>query len=194
MNALRFSTTFLLAAAILLALPGCRRDMYEQPKFLPDQQNYFFPGEQVDRPPVAHTVPRGPVEDNSVFYTGETGNALATTFPVPVTPELVAHGQEAFDINCSACHGRDGYGLGMVVQRGFPQPPSFHSDRLRNAPVGHFFAVITEGYGAMYPFGSRIDPADRWAIISYIRALQFSQHAPLSQLSPSDQGQLEQVK
>jgi mono/diheme cytochrome c family protein len=99
-----------------------------------------------------------------------------------------------FDINCSACHGRDGYGQGMIVERGFPPPPSFHSDRLRNAPVGHFFDVITNGYGVMYPFGSRIAPADRWAIISYIRALQFSQHAAAAQLDAADRDQLGKAK
>jgi mono/diheme cytochrome c family protein len=134
------------------------------------------------------------VDDGSVFYTVKTGDVLATTFPMPVTLDLVKHGQEVFDINCSACHGRDGYGEGMVVQRGFPQPPSFHSDRLRNAPVGHFFEVISHGYGVMYPFGSRISPADRWAIISYIRALQFSQDATADRVDSTDKSQLEKIK
>ena len=135
-----------------------------------------------------------PVNDGSVFYTGQTGGALATDFPLPVTAELVTRGREQFDINCSACHGRDGYGRGMVVLRGFPAPPSFHSDRLRAAPVGHFFDVITNGYGVMYPFGARIQPADRWAIISYIRALQLSQHATAARLDPADQTQLGKIK
>jgi mono/diheme cytochrome c family protein len=181
-------------APALLILTACHRNMQEQPKFLPDQQNHDFPNEQVDRKPVEHTVPRGPVDDGSVFYTGQTGNVLATTFPVPVTLDLVKQGQEAFNINCSVCHGRDGYGEGIVVQRGFPQPPSFHSERLRNAPVGHFFQVITHGYGVMYPFGSRITPEDRWAIISYIRALQLSQNATTDQMEPSDKTQLEKGK
>jgi len=181
-------------APALLILTACHRNMQEQPKFLPDQQNHDFPNEQVDRKPVEHTVPRGPVDDGSVFYTGQTGSVLATTFPVPVTLDLVKQGQEAFNINCSVCHGRDGYGEGIVVQRGFPQPPSFHSERLRNAPVGHFFQVITHGYGVMYPFGSRITPEDRWAIISYIRALQLSQNATTDQMEPSDKTQLEKAK
>ena len=183
-----------LSAVTALSLTACHRNMYDEPKFLPDQQNYYFPDEQVDRKPVAHTVPRGPVDDGSVFYTGKTGDVLATVFPVAVTLDLVKHGQEAFDINCSACHGRDGYGLGMVVLRGFPQPQSFHSERLRNAPVGHFFEVITDGYGVMYPFGSRISPADRWAIISYIRALQFSQDATADRIEPTDRTQLEKAR
>jgi mono/diheme cytochrome c family protein len=184
----------LLWLGAVLALAGCHRDMYEQPKYLPDLQNHFFPDEKVDREPVAHTVPRGPFDDGSPFYTGESNGALVTTFPVKVTPALVAKGRELFEINCSVCHGRDGYGHGMIVQRGFPQPPSFHIDRLRDAPVGHFFQVIDRGYGAMYPFGSRITPAERWAIVSYIRALQFSQHAPVGELEPQDQAQLEKVK
>jgi mono/diheme cytochrome c family protein len=189
----RFYRGLALALASL-SLTACHRNMVEQPKFLPDQQNHDFPNEQVDRKPVEHTVPRGPVDDGSVFYTGQTGNVLATTFPVPVTLDLVKQGQEAFNINCSVCHGRDGYGEGIVVQRGFPQPPSFHSERLRNAPVGHFFQVITHGYGVMYPFGSRITPEDRWAIISYIRALQLSQNATTDQMEPSDKTQLEKAK
>ena len=181
---------------ILLAfgLTACHRNMQEQPKFLPDQQNHDFPNEQVDRISVEHTVPRGPVDDGTTFYTGKSGDALTTAFPMPVSLEMVKQGQEAFDINCSACHGRDGYGEGMVVQRGFPQPPSFHSERLRNAPVGHFFEVITNGYGVMYPFGSRIAPADRWAIISYIRALQFSQNASLDRVEPADKTELGKLK
>jgi mono/diheme cytochrome c family protein len=182
-----------LAVLGALGLAGCHRDMYDQPKFLPDRQNHFFPGEQVDRVPPAHTVPRGPVDDGSVFYAGKTGDALATDFPLPVTAELVQRGREEFNINCTACHGRDGYGKGMIVQRGFPPPPSFHTDRLRRAPVGHFFDVITNGYGVMYPFGSRIAPADRWAIISYIRALQLSQNAPAAVLEPQDQAELEKL-
>jgi mono/diheme cytochrome c family protein len=178
----------------VLFLTGCHRNMYVQPKFLPNQKNLDFPNEQVDRQPVEHTVPRGSMDDGSVFYMGKTGDTLATDFPVPVNTDLVANGKEQFEINCSVCHGRDGYGQGMIVQRGFPQPPSFHSDRLRAAPVGHFFEVITNGYGVMYPFGSRITPADRWAIIAYIRALQFSQHAPSTEIESVDQDQLEKGK
>ena len=183
---------FLMLTA--LGLTGCHRDMYEQPKFLPEKPNYFFSDEEVDRLPVAHTVPRGPIEDNSLFYTGTTNGALATAFPYPVTQDIVERGRELFDIHCSACHGRDGYGNGMIVQRGFPAPPSYHSDRLRNAPVGHFYEVITNGYGVMYPFGSRIIPADRWAIVAYIRALQFSQDAPAGTLNDADRTALEHAR
>jgi mono/diheme cytochrome c family protein len=178
----------------LLGLGGCHRDMYDQPKFLPNSQTIYFPDEPANREPVPHTISRGAFDDGSTFYTGKVGDALATTIPLPVTAALVARGREMFDIECSACHGRDGYGAGMVVQRGFPQPPSYHIDRLRQAPAGHFFEVITDGYGAMYPFGSRISPADRWAIVAYIRALQFSQDAPADQLTDADRAQLEKSK
>jgi mono/diheme cytochrome c family protein len=191
---MKLSPAILYLPMAALSLLGCHRDMYEQPKYLPEKPNYYFPSEEVDRLPVAHTVPRGPIEDHSTFYTGMTGNGLATAFPYPMTSDIVQHGREVFEINCSECHGRDGYGKGMIVQRGFPAPPSFHADRLRDAPVGHFFNVITAGYGAMYPFGSRIGPADRWAIIGYIRALQFSQDAPASVLSGEDRAELEKAK
>jgi mono/diheme cytochrome c family protein len=186
--------TCLFGALGAFALSGCKWNMEQQPKFLPDQQNYYFPHEQVDRLPVPHTVPAGAFNDDAAFNTGMVNGVLVTAFPVPVTPALVAHGREEFEINCSMCHGRDGYGAGIVVQRGFPAPPSYHIDRLRNAPVGHFFDVITHGYGAMYPFGPRIPPADRWAIIAYIRALQYSQDAPAEQLAPPDRAQMETVK
>ena len=165
--------------------------MYDQPKFLPNSEAVDFPNEPSNREPAAHTIARGAFDDGSTLYTGKVSDALATTIPVPVTLDLVARGRELFDIECTACHGRDGYGNGVVVQRGFPAPPSYHSERLRQAPVGHFFAVITDGYGAMYPFGSRISPADRWAIVAYIRALQFSQDAPAAELNEADRAALE---
>jgi mono/diheme cytochrome c family protein len=185
---------FALAGAAGSGLTACHRDMYDQPKFLPNSQTIYFPNEQSNRLPPAHTVARGAFDDGSTFYTGKVGDALATTLPVPVTPRLVARGREMFEIECTACHGRDGYGDGIVVQRGFPAPPSYHIERLRQAPVGHFFEVITDGYGAMYPFGSRISPADRWAIVAYIRALQFSQDAPVNDLTAADRAALEKSR
>jgi mono/diheme cytochrome c family protein len=95
-------------------------------------------------------------------------------------------GRERYDIFCSVCHGRTGEGNGMIVQRGFPPPPSYHIDRLREAPAGHFFHVITHGYGVMYSYATHVPPADRWAIAAYIRALQLSQHATIEEM-PLDQ-------
>jgi mono/diheme cytochrome c family protein len=116
---------------------------------------------------------------------------LVNELPMPVTTELLARGQERFGIYCAVCHGDDAYGQGMIVQRGFPAPPSFHTDRLRQAPAGHFFDVMTRGYGVMYPYASRVTPADRWAITAYIRALQLSQHAPAAALPADIQVQLQ---
>ena len=166
----------------LLALAGCKReDMYTQQVSRTWDRNAFFGNDTSMRDPVAGTVARH-------------APALSAAPPTVIDAALLARGQERFDIFCSACHGRDGYGEGIIVQRGFPPPPSFHSPRLRDAPVGHFFDVITHGYGVMYPFGSRIAPADRWAIISYIRALQLSQNATASQVEASDLQQLGSAK
>ena len=113
-----------------------------------------------------------------------------TKFPFPITKEVLLRGQERFDIYCAPCHGRTGYGDGMIVRRGFSAPPSYHEARLRKASVGHFFDVITNGFGAMYPYGDRITPEDRWAIIAYIRALQLSQDASLNDVPASKRATL----
>ena len=122
--------------------------------------------------------------------TGFQNGQLVLDIPVPITAELLGRGQERYGIYCAVCHGADGYGQGMIVQRGFPAPPSFHTDRLREAPAGHFFDVMTRGYGVMYPYASRVTPEDRWAIVAYIRALQFSQHAPIATVPADLQSQL----
>ena len=129
------------------------------------------------RPLVAHTVARGHLDEDTVFYAGKIGTNLVATFPFAITREILQRGRERYDIYCALCHGRTGEGNGMIVQRGFPPPPSFHIDRLREAPVGHFFDVVTQGYGIMYSYAERIEPTDRWAIAAYIRALQLSRNA-----------------
>ena len=145
------------------------------------------------------TVPRGQLHENKAFYTGKidnpnlnapvatttdaSGNTLVASFPndvdefpVPVTKELIDRGQERFNIYCIVCHGPTGNGDGMVVRRGFPKPPTYHDDRLRNAPVGHFFDVMTNGWGKMNSYSYQVPPADRWAIAAYIRTLQAAQN------------------
>lgn len=109
----------------------------------------------------------------------------------PVTLELLQRGQERFRIYCTPCHSETGDGRGMIVQRGFPPPPSYHTERLRNVPIQHFYDVITNGYGAMYPFADRVPPADRWAIAAYIRALQRSQNGTLNDVPPDRRGRLQ---
>ncbi len=126
------------------------------------------------------------------IYLGDGGKM--TTFPIKVDATVIKRGKVQYEVYCAPCHANDGYGNGMIVQRGFPQPPSYHSDRLRNAPVGHYFEVITNGYGAMYSYASRVAPEDRWAIIAYIRALQLSQNANLNDVPVDKRGQLKDVK
>ncbi len=170
---------------------GCRRGMVDQQKIKPLAENDFFADGRGSRVPPAHTVARGQLRDDEQFYTGKIGNNLAATFPMTVTQELLARGQQRFEIDCAVCHGRTGEGNGMIVQRGFPGPPSLHEERLRNAPVGHFVDVITNGYGVMYPYASRVASEDRWAIAAYLRALQLSQHAAPSDADPAGAKQLE---
>ena len=166
-------------ALVLISITGaaCRKGMVDQQHVKPLAEDNFFADARGSRNPPPHTVARGQLRADEQFFTGKIGDKLVSTFPEPVTREMLNRGQQRFDIYCAVCHGRDGEGNGMIVQRGFPQPPSLHDQRLRDAPVGHFFDVMTNGYGVMYPYASRISPEDRWAIAAYIRALQLSQHA-----------------
>ena len=179
----------LMLAAILL-FAGCRPDMMNQPKAKPLSQSDFFSNQANARPIPPHTVARGNARENAAFYTGLTNGVYVTQLPVKLTPELLSRGRERFDAMCSECHDRTGSGNGMVVQRGFAQPPSYHVPRLRNAPIGHFFDVITNGYGVMYSYATRVEPEDRWAIAAYIRALQLSHNVNAFELSPAEQQKL----
>jgi mono/diheme cytochrome c family protein len=164
--------------------------MHDQPKYVPLRQSTFFGDERSARPVVAGTVARGQLHDDSLLYTGKVHNADATMFPFPVDAKVMARGRERFDIYCSPCHGRTGQGDGMVVRRGYRRPPSIHIDRLRDAPPGHFFDVITNGFGAMPDYASQIEAEDRWAIVAYIRALQLSEHATLADVPTVDRSKL----
>lgn len=162
------SKPFLLILLPLLALAACERDMADQPKYEPLEAAAPFPNAQAARHPVEGTVARNaviePVPDKS---------------PRVLTEAMLNRGRERYDIYCSPCHGRIGDGQGMIPERGFPPPPSYHTDRLRQAPDRYFYDVITLGYGVMFPYASRVAPEDRWAIVAYIRALQLSQNATL---------------
>ena len=186
-----------LLPLLLLALlaPGCRRDMFNQPSSKPLEKSEFFrDNEMASRPLVAHTVARGHLEEDEAFYTGKIGTNLLVAFPIPITRDVLLRGQERFNIYCSPCHGRTGEGNGMIPQRGFPPPPSYHIDRLRQAPVGHFFDVITHGYGVMYSYEARVEPKDRWAIAAYIRVLQASRNATIADVPEQFRAQLEGPK
>ena len=166
----------------LVALLGCRQDMHDQPRYEPFEKSAFFADGRSSRLQVPGTVARGQLQTDEHFYRGLQGEQPATEFPFPLTRPVVDRGHERFVIFCSPCHGRLGDGEGMVAQRGFRRPPSYHTERLRGEPIGHFFDVITNGLGAMSDFSDRIPPRDRWAIVGYIRALQLSRHAALGEL------------
>ncbi len=183
-----------ILAGLALSLSACRQDMYNQPKAKTYSASDFFADGTSARPIPPHTVEYHGAQQNEAFYTGLTNDVLLAQLPMPVTPQLLQRGRERYDIYCAVCHGATGEGNGEVVQRGFPAPPTFHSERLRNAPIGHFFDVMTNGYGVMYPYASRVEPNDRWAIAGYIRALQLSRNAPLNDLPPQDQKQLEETR
>jgi len=184
----------LLVASAALGLSGCRQDMQDQPKYKYLRPSEFFPDGRSARPLVENTVARGQMEEDSVFYTGMVqgphGPEPTTEIPIEVNREVIDRGQERFNIFCSPCHGQLGNGLGMIVQRGFKQPPSYHIDRLRQAPIGHFFDIMTNGYGAMWRYSPQIEPRDRWAIAAYIRVLQASQDSNVNDLTPEERSKL----
>jgi mono/diheme cytochrome c family protein len=170
----------------LCLLASCQKDeMADVPHFEPMEKSALFDNGASARVPPSGTVTRGnPQTDIPLNYGRKAGakEAVAKS-PLPFTAARLARGRELFDIHCAVCHGADGYADGIVVRRGFPPPPSYHSDRLRDAPDGHFFDVISNGYGKMYPYRSRLTVADRWAIVGYIRALQRGGHASLEDVA-----------
>jgi mono/diheme cytochrome c family protein len=170
-------------AALLLS--GCARlDMQDQPKYKYERPSDFFADGRSGRPEVDGTVARGSLNTDVAFYEGKGADGKdIDAFPLVVDKALVERGQAKFDTFCAPCHGRIGNGLGMIVRRGFKQPPSYHIDRLRQAPVGHFYDVITNGYGAMLNYSQQVSVRDRWAIVAYIRALQYSENADITDLS-----------
>ncbi len=190
-----------IAALLLAALlaPGCRQKMADQPRYEPYDLSTFYEDSLAMRPLEPGVVPRTVEGADPAYYAaadpfaeegfveGEAGyeTRLTDEMPFPATLEVLERGQQQFNVFCSPCHGRVGNGQGMIVMRGLRMPNSFHTERLRAAPLGHFYHVITHGYGAMYSYAARVEPADRWAIAAYIRALQLSQHAALEDV-PAD--------
>ncbi len=166
----------LAAGAFVLA--GCRQDMHNQPRYKPLAATDFFGDGRSARPAIPDTVARGQLRVDLPRYTGKENGKDIEYFPIQITRADLDRGHEHFNIYCSPCHGRLGDGHGMIVTRGLRQPPSYHDARLLNAPVGHFFDVMTNGYGSMYSYASRVAPDDRWRIAAYIRALQASQSLP----------------
>jgi mono/diheme cytochrome c family protein len=204
----------------LLTVVGCQQEMADQPSFEPMEPCTFFPDGRTARPLVQGTVARGHLRIDRALYTGRRGTVgqpmaplqkpdnppanvqavsdpeneqLVDTFPIPITQAVLEHGYHRYMIYCVACHDPLGTGQGKIVERGYTAPPSYHIQRLREAPPGRFFAVITEGYGSMPSYGAQIPPHDRWAIAAYIRALQLSQHFPEGQLTPEMREQLDRL-
>lgn len=181
-----------LAMTTLLGA-ACRQDMHDQPKFKGYRGTSFFPDKRSARPVVEDTVARGQLNENERFYSGKGDGKPVTELPVPLTRELLSRGRERYDIFCAPCHDRTGSGLGMVVRRGYRRPNSFHIDRLRESPPGYLYDVMSNGFGAMADYASQIEPADRWAIVAYIRALQLSQRAALADVPESQRATLAQA-
>jgi mono/diheme cytochrome c family protein len=175
-----------IAALSVVAVAGCRQDMHNQPKYRPLRGTAFFADGSSSRPLVEGTVPRGTLQQNDAFFTGKSGNAPVRELPFKVDEAVLSRGQERYNIFCTPCHDGTGSGRGMVVQRGFKQPPSFHDERLRNAEAGYFFDVMTNGFGAMPDYRMQLSARDRWAVIAYIRALQLSQHAATTDIPGGD--------
>lgn len=184
-----------LFAVTALMLAGCHQDMWSQPKAKPQSlSDSVFDNKSNSRLPVLGTVAYGKARADKEFFTGyDKDGHLVKEFPVAVTEEFVKRGQERFRIFCTPCHGELGNGKGFIAKRGFTAARpvgNYHSDRLRNMPIGHFFDVMTNGYGVMYPFRSRIKPYDRWAIAAYIRVLQTSQHVSVNSISTEERERL----
>ena len=184
----------LIAAMAPAFVASCRVDMHVQPRYSPYDASPFFEDGRSERPPVPGTIARGHLRTNELLYTGRIGGQLADQFPFPISAQDLERGRERFNIFCAPCHDQTGSGHGMVVERGFPAPPTYHMDRLRQAPVGHFFEVITKGQGTMSSYAPRVAVEDRWRIAAYILALQLSQHANVADLPEPDRAKLVKIQ
>jgi len=175
----------------VVMISSCRRDMQDQPKYLPLQASSFFVDGRSARPIPANTIARGHLNDTDSFHTGADNGTFLNTIPLPITRAMLERGQQRYNIYCSPCHGEVGDGNGMIAKRGFKIPADLHSDRLRQAPPGYLFQVISDGYGAMPDYSNQIPHAeDRWDIVAYIRALQLSRNATAADVPPEEKSKL----
>jgi len=183
--------TAVLVLLLAAGVSSCRQDMHDAPRYDPLEASAMFPKGSSAQPLIAGTVARGFLNEDDALYTGKVNGQDVDTFPFPITNTDLDRGEERFNIYCSPCHGRLGDGRGMVVQRGFRQPPSYHIDRLKTAPVGYFFDVMTNGFGAMQDYRAQVTVEDRWRIVAYIRALQLSQSAAVADVPAEEMRKLE---
>ena len=180
-----------LAVLLLVGSAGCRQDMHDQPKYKPLRQSSFFADGRTSRQSIEGTVARGQLDADPVLFEGRNEDgSFVDRIPVPVDAALLNRGRERYNIYCSPCHDQTGSGRGMIVQRGYKQPPTFHSERLRTLPPGYFYNVIHNGFGVMPAYGEQVPSPDRWAIVSYIQALQRSQHAALTDVPEAERQKL----
>jgi hypothetical protein len=182
-----------LAALSLGAGTACRQDMHDTPRYEALEKSDFYADRQSSRPLIDGTVARGQLRADDAFYTGKNGGALLAELPMPLTKPLLVRGQDRFNVYCSPCHSKTGLGDGMVVRRGYKQPPSLHEARLRGQPVGYFYDVITRGFGQMPDYAAQIQPQDRWAVAAYIRALQISQHSTVADVPEAERPKLDEA-
>lgn len=190
---MRINLTFGVVLMALAAGVGCRQDMQDQPKYIPLRPSDFFGDGRSERPLIEGTVARGHLDDDTAYYTGRGPDGkFVDEFPFPVTKEVVERGQNRFNIYCAPCHDRLGNGDGKVVRRGYRHPPSYHIDRLRQVPNGYIYDVITTGFGAMPDYAAQIKPSDRWAIVSYVRALQLAHNAKIDDVPADKRAELNQ--
>ncbi|NKB25746.1 MAG: c-type cytochrome [Kiritimatiellae bacterium] len=182
----------LVSGSLLLFGNGCelRKRMYDQPKYEPLEQSDFFGDARSARALVEGTVPRGHLNEDMHLYEGKINGAFADTVPFPITKEVLKRGQNRYNIYCAVCHDRAGYGNGMIVQRGFKRPSSYHIDRLRKEKPGYLYDVINRGFGSMPSYSHQLNPEDRWAVVAYIRALQLSQSATLEDVPKQEREKL----
>lgn len=184
-----------MALLLALSLPaggvGCSQQMATDGKLTTYMPTPLFPDHRAGRDLIPGTIARGALHDNEAYFAGTSHGRPIREIPIRVTAGLLRRGQQRFNIYCAPCHNETGDGDGIIVRRGFLRPPSYHTDRLRSAPAGHFYEVIIHGSGAMYGYGDRVtDPRDRWAIVAYIRALQLSRNTPISQLPEAERARL----
>ena len=180
-----------LAGLLVLTVSACRQDMHDAAKYEPLEKSDFFKDGRASRPSVPGALARGQLREDKLLYTGRDDNGLAESFPFPVTEGVLARGRERFNIYCSPCHGRTGDGNGMIPQRGYKHPPTFHDDRMRGMAPGYFYQVMTNGFATMPSYALQVKVEDRWAIAAYVKALQLSRHANVADLTPDEVAKLD---